>query len=234
MNWFFTPMIASLLWLSCGSAHSQTLNWGSQVFDDLVDSNGESLNDTFVFEIGSFTNDFVPDESNVSQWHANWRVFDRAINYNEYSGPEDDIWGYYTSSARMRDDGTSTGNQATSGFSFSGLEGYLWVRNSNDPSPTTEWFLARSDQWTFQTATPGCCDNELPDSWSLSDLSNENVTPVFGSQGTFTGGGYSQLPGNHTMQTFTFVPEPSSALLSATGLAFLILRRRRSNGSPSK
>ena len=58
---------------------AQTLNWGNEVFGDLTDSEGVTLDNTFVFELGSFFNGFVPTESNLDQWVLNWEVFDQRV-----------------------------------------------------------------------------------------------------------------------------------------------------------
>jgi hypothetical protein len=145
-------------------------------------------------------------------------VFDQAA-YNQANG-------YFTGTAGMADDGTGLSSHATAGFSFEGLSAYIWVRNGDDPVEGTEWFLARADSWVFPDAVPGCCDNEPNAQWSVSELDGGDV-PVWGSQGGITGNGSYTVTGNHSLQTFTFVPEPSSPLLSALAVALAVLRRRR-------
>jgi hypothetical protein len=200
------------------SLEAQTLDWGSEVFSDIVDSTGETLDNTFVFEIGAFLDGFVPDESNVGSWHANWRVFDQAA-YNPDAG-------YFTSTVRMRDDGTSDSPYQTPGApSFEGLGGYLWVRNADTPGEGTEWLLTRADTWVYPTALPGCCDNETAAQWSVSDLDSGDV-PKWGNQGGVIGPGSYSTTGPHTLQTFTVVPEPSSVLLALCGGAVAMRRRR--------
>jgi hypothetical protein len=65
-----TPYRYLLLLLGClgllsGALHAQTLNWGSAVFSDPVDIKGDTLDDTYTFELGSFVNGFTPDSSNT-------------------------------------------------------------------------------------------------------------------------------------------------------------------------
>lgn len=218
----------ALLLLGISTARSQTLNWGSPIHRDfsshLSDSSGHPLDETFVFELGSFDNGFDPTASNTSQWAANWKVFD-AASYLE--GTFDPITGYVTATADMNPSGFSNSGQVTSPtFSFAGLQAYLWVKNSNSPVEGTEWALVRADAWTFPAADPGCCPTEHPIAWSVSDLTNE--TPVWGGQEGIEGDGVRSVfsPGSY-IQTYTFVPEPSSTLLIGLG-ALLLTRRRRS------
>jgi hypothetical protein len=214
-------LFAVAVFLAAGTPlRAQTLNWGSAVFSQIVDSTGQTLDNTFVFEIGAFTEGFVPEESNVDSWLANWKVFDQAA-YNQSIG-------YFSSTVHMLDDGTSDSPEMSAGApSFEGLSAYLWIRKGDDPVEGSEWLLTRADNWTFPTATPGCCDKELPVQWSVSDLDGGDV-PEWGKQGDVSGSGVSTSTGGpYTLQTFTFVPEPGTAMMSALGIGCLCLRRRR-------
>ena len=219
-------LIACLGGLAVLKASAQQLNWGSSVFSDLVDSKGDALENTFVFEIGAFNPGFTPTLSNLLDWRSNWQVFDRAA-YNGIEEPVDDgIFGYFTGTARMLDDGRSDSAFMTpSALSFEGLSGYLWIRKGDDPVAGSEWSLTRANNWVFPNAIPGCCDNDTPFNWSTSDLTEADV-PLWGRQGKISGPGEVSNSGIHTLQTYTFVPEPSSflMLLSASGL--LMVRRR--------
>lgn len=211
-------IVVSILLTAAHRLPAQTLDWGSAVFSELVDSEGQTLDNTFVFELGAFVGGFVPDETNVDDWLSYWRVFDQAA-YNP-------SLGYFTSQVNMLDDGTSDSSYLTSGsLSFEGLGAYLWVRNGDDPVEGTEWLLTRADNWTFPTAIPGCCDNGTPLQWSVSDLDSGDI-PKWGNQGGVEGPGVYSVTGPYTLQTYTFVPEPSSLALVAFA-AGLMLRRRR-------
>jgi hypothetical protein len=52
---------------------------------------------------------------------------------------------------------------------------------------------------------------------------------VWGRQNGVIGSGEFSTTGTTGLQTFTFVPEPSSALLTAVAAGFLVCRRRRSD-----
>ncbi|MEY3897400.1 MAG: hypothetical protein RLZZ214_2921 [Verrucomicrobiota bacterium] len=200
------------------SIQAQTLNWGNEVFGDLSDSNGGELDNTFVFELGSFFSGFVPTESNVDLWVSNWQVFDRA-SYNP------DI-EYFTSTVYVRNDVTSS-NPTASTLSFAGLDAYIWVRNDDNPVEGTEWLLTRADNWTFPVVGGDCCNTDVVE-WAVSDLDPTNV-PVWGRQNDLPGSGEFTSTGTTGLQTFTFVPEPSSALLAAVAGGFAVFRRRRSD-----
>lgn len=218
------------------SGHAVTINWGSEAFSSLVDSNGNVLGSSFHFELGAFapppTNpSWVPAAGNMAEWSDNWRVFDTAAY--------DSANGVFTSSGRMTDEGFSV-DFPNPTFNFQGLSAYLWIHNDN---PMTvfgggEWLLARDENWTFPTTPldpalqPGCCDNELPLQWSVTDLGSTDM-PLYGyqngsnpSQGGVRGPGDYTYVGDFTLQTETLLPEPSSSVL-VLGLAVLALLDRR-------
>ena len=215
-----TPALlaAAFCTVAATSIQAQTLNWGNEVFGDLSDSNGGSLDNTFVFELGSFFNGFVPTASNIDLWLSNWQVFDRAA-YNP------DI-EYFTSTVYVMNDVTSS-NPTASTFSFAGLDAYIWVRNDDNPVEGTEWLLTRADSWKFPAVGGDCCDTSVVE-WSVSDLDPADM-PVWGRQGDVTGSGEFTSTGTTGLQTFTFVPEPSSALLAAIAGGVAVFRRRRSD-----
>jgi hypothetical protein len=199
------------------SSQAQTLNWGSEAFSDLTDSNGNTLDESlFVFELGSFVNGFVPDDSNTDEWFLNWRVFDTA-SYEQDNG-------YFSSTVYIENDVTSS-NPSASTISFAGLEAYIWIRNDEDPVEGTEWFLARASDWTFPTTGGDCCDTEVIE-WSVSDLTTTDI-PEWGRHGGTEGPGEYTVTGTTGLQTYTFVPEPSTAIMAAIAGLGLVLRRRR-------
>ncbi|MGL4401170.1 MAG: PEP-CTERM sorting domain-containing protein [Luteolibacter sp.] len=207
---------AAVFTVAASRIHAQTLNWGNEVFGDLTDSEGVALNNTFVFELGSFREGFVPTESNLGQWVLNWEVFDRAAHQESF--------GYFTSTVYVNNNVT-TSNTTASTMSFAGLEAYLWIRNQDDPVEGAEWLLTRALNWTFPTVGGDCCNTRVIE-WAVSDL-DSGIVPVWGGQNGVLGSGEFGTAGTRGLQTFTFVPEPSSALLVAMTGGFLVLRRRR-------
>lgn len=210
--------VLSLVALLTLAAHAQTINWGSEAFSDLRDSEGTAWDNAYVFELGAFNAGFDASEGTEQDWLANWNVFDRA-SYSEANG-------YFTGTTQMQDDGTSNSPWLTSGApSFAGLEAFIWIRKGDLTVPGSEWLVMHASTWVFPTPTLGCCDNNLPTEWSVSDLTAE--VPKWGRQGTVEGPGAHTYSGSSTLQTFTFVPEPSSALLTALATTVLLLRRNR-------
>lgn len=202
--------------LAASPVHATTLNWGSEVGSMLVDSDGDGIDDRFVFELGAFDLDFEPTESNRDEWILNWRVFD-AASYNP------DI-GYFTSTVHVLSD-ISSGNPAASPESFSGLIAYLWIRDSDEAVEGSEWHLVRAGNWIFPEFGGDCCDTGVIE-WSISDLDSSDV-PLWGGQNGVIGSGAHGVTGSTGLQTYTFVPESSTALLAAFAGIGAILRRRR-------
>ncbi|MDP3849169.1 MAG: PEP-CTERM sorting domain-containing protein [Luteolibacter sp.] len=212
----FMLLTAILTVVSATRSQSQTLNWGNEVLDGVTDSNGVTLDDTFVFELGAFVENFTPDETNTHMWFENWRVFDQAA-YNSDTGN-------FTSTVFIGE-GVTSSYLAPGSLSFSGLEAYIWIRKGEEPIEGSEWLLVRSEDWTFPVEGGDCCDTNVI-SWSVSQL-DANDDPEWGRQGGVMGPGtYTQI-GSSGLQTFTFVPEPSSALMAALAGFGTVLRRRR-------
>jgi hypothetical protein len=217
MNLHTAIMILALGFASVGVARGQTLNWGNELGDGVTDSHGNPIDSMFVIEIGAFFDDFVPNDGNTEDWIANWQVFDRAV-YNA------DL-GYFTSEVYIQNDVTSS-NPSASTLSFAGLSAFLWIRKGEDPVEGSEWLLARADDWTFPLIGGDCCNTEVVE-WSVSDLSGGAVLPVWGRQTDQEGfGEYTTISGTG-LQTFTFIPEPSSSMMGMIAVFGMVMRRRR-------
>lgn len=208
MKTHLAKLIALLFVFGAEAACSQTLNWASLSGSTIVDSKGDPLNTTFLFQLGTFDVGFMPNNTNIGQWTAKWHVFDTAA----YSYNTTDL-GYFTGTEDVQD-------VPAYASMFEGMKAYLWVRNDTQ----TEHFLASASTWTFPIKDPGCCPNGLVTSWSVSDLGTG--TPIWGSQGSHDGGGDFTSPGPYDVQTHV-VPEAGSSLLALIGCGFALLRRRR-------
>lgn len=211
------------------------------------DSYGHLLDNTFRVQLGFFEDtlagDFVPDESNVANWVTQWRVFDEASINLDGDGSD-----YFTSEAWVGFDGKSYVNSGgapvlntdegtnTLGLNYTGQTAYIWLYNQKTPAPSasTEWFLARMTDWILPAGSNDCCDTTLNLQWSISQLDTANVTPIWGAQSGEIGDGHytDPTPGVYDIQTFTFIPEPSSLLLAVLGSS-LLLRRKRDHVTPS-
>lgn len=226
-------MMALACCLFSGQAQATPVSWGSILPSDLRDSYGNSLDSTFFMQLGYFESTFTPDSNNTSNWAANWHVFDQAAYYglDDPANSFDPANGYFArESIGIDETGQSLSPYAEVGLNFTGQDAYLWTFNLNTPGVGTQWLLTRANGWVFPAGSVvGCCENELPLQWSLSDLDTE--TPIWGGNGGQRGAGtYTDTNvnyANYALQTFTFIPEPSTALLAALGLAFALMRRSR-------
>ncbi len=222
MNSLFLAM--GLLFGLSARSHALSISWGSELFSDFRDSMGQPLDNTFFIQLGYFQSTledpFVPTSENVGEWASRWMVFDQAQF-------DPDI-GYFTSTVDVNPDGTSSSPDASLGVISDSQQAYVWIYNATNPVPGTEWFLGTASNWVMPQPPEECCDNGLPLEWSVSDLSNQDVTPVWGRQTTGLGSGhYTVTTPDYTLQTFTFVPEPGSFLLTAIGVLTFALRRNR-------
>lgn len=202
---------------AAGMAKGETINWGNAYLDVLRDSYGNPLDDSYYFQLGFFENAFQPDDGNTGEWSSHWNTFDQASF--------DLATGYFTSSAQIRADGTSTSPYAELDLIFAGEQAYVWARNAAN----TEWFLSTNGGWVFPSAADDCCDNTLPVEWAISDLDTGNDVPIWGRQGDEIGSGSYTVTGDYTLQTFTGVPEPSLLILAPVAAAVMLLRRRRTS-----
>jgi hypothetical protein len=211
---------ALLLAASSTCIQAQTLNWGSPVGTLVVDSNGDGVDDSFVFELGAFNLGFTPDETNYEEWALNWQMFD-STTYNP-------TFGYFTSTVNVISNVSgqvNSSNPLANTANFAGLVAYLWVRNEDTPGANTEWLLVRASDWTFPATAGDCCDTSVIE-WSISDLNTGN-TPGYGRQGGVGGPGAYTHTSTGGLQTHTFVPEPSTVLLGVFAFASALLRRQR-------
>ena len=207
------------------------VNWGSLDFSGIVDSNGNALtaDGSFYFDLGAFKSNFTPTESNVEEWAANWYTFDRATYVMDSANT-----AVFASSYRMYDG--SPGGVDSVGGNFEALgisrDAYIWVYNGTIPEHGTQWFLARSTSWVFPQVTGACCGNNPPLEWSMSDLTSSDV-PLWGNQlGTEGPGERAHFREGADLQTYTFIPEPSSALLVSLAGIVMALRRNRQPKAP--
>lgn len=218
-------ILAFVLLVMSTPVQSRTIEWGSAVGDTILRSNGLALDDSFTFELGTFGL-FIPDQSNLHLWQANWKVFDRAV------APALNGWdsalGFFDGVATLETDGTSSNAPPLPSFTFAeGEQAYIWVYNGFNIDSLTEWALVTNnaldgnalDDWTM----PAHADQTgLPLEWRLS-----NATRVpFGGLNDLEGpGDYSVTPPAFDLQTHA-VPEPASALLVGIAGLFSLFRRR--------
>ncbi len=221
----FPGLLFALLLGGILPLQARTIEWGNAVGDTVVTSTGIALDDSFIFELGSFGS-FMPSESNLELWAANWKVFDRAV------APALEGWnsaaGFFSSAATMNAGGVSSESPPLPSFTFTpGEQAYIWVYNGLTIDALTEWALVTNnaldgnaaDDWLFPA--PGGKE-DLPLEWRISGATR---VPFGGLNDVEGPGDYSVTPPSFDLQTHA-VPEPASALL--LGIAGLLsLRRRR-------
>lgn len=215
----------TLLALSAAKLPARTIDWGGAVGDTLITSAGVPLDDTFIFQLGTF-GAFTPTEANLDQWAANWKIFDQAIA--PAASGWDSALGFFTGSATLQSDGTSSNSPPLPQFTFAqGEQAYIWVYNSLTISSLTEWALITNngldgnplDDWTM----PSHSDQTLqPLDWRVS---NATDVPFGGLNDDEGPGDYTVDPGVFQVQTHT-VPEPGTALLIGIGGLIFQFRRR--------
>jgi hypothetical protein len=215
------PILAAA-WVAFSTlqSHAQTLNWGGEIGQLLIDSNGDAIDDKYIFQLGAFALDFNPTEFNVGEWLTHWKVFD-ALTY-------DSGFGFSTSTTFIGNGVTSDSLKPNvSNENFAGLDAYIWIRKGDNPEPGSEWFVGRSIGWEFPAEGGDCCATNTIQ-WAISELGPGEV-PLWGRQNKVPGTGERvQDEDIDGLQTHTFpIPEPSSALLTFIAGCGLLLRRRR-------
>lgn len=216
--------------LVCGfgvtPVHSRTIDWGSSVFSTLVDSGGSALDNSYIFELGSFGS-FTPTGDNLDLWVANWKVFDRA------EAPAANGWNstfsYFSSSATLLSGGISDQSPPLPAYSFAPNEqAYIFIYNTLTFDYVSEWALitnngldgSSANDWLFPI--PGD-KTDMPVEWRVSGASTVIYGGVHSDQGP---GNYTVDPASFDIQTHV-VPEPAGALLvGLTGMLSLFRRRR--------
>ena len=219
-------LVVLLGWCLAQPARGSTVVWGSSFNDLLYTSTGQTLDQSFIFEVGTFTSGFLPTIHNSDQWDANWKVMDRAVH------PAAEGWNvakqYFVSSFEHLPDGTSDSLAANPSDVFlMGESVYLWVYNSKAIVPGSEWALVTDSDLLGNLANPW----RIPDpgdpvgtsyDWQLLDADTVILGGVNGIQGA---GDFSVDPGTFSLQTHV-VPEPGSSLLVLLGFAGALLSRR--------
>lgn len=220
-------LAAMVFGLGVTAVHSRTIDWGSSVGGSILDSNGVALDDSYIFELGSFGS-FIPTGDNLDQWQSNWKPFDRA------TAPAANGWNstfsYFASSATLLNGGVSDSSPPLPAYSFAPNEqAYIFIYNSlNAYNFLSEWALITNNSLDLNTAddwlfpVPGD-KTEMPLEWRVSGANAVIYGGVNNQQGA---GNYTVDPANFDLQTHA-VPEPAGALLIGITGFLTLLRRRR-------
>lgn len=233
---YLLALTVVLTGLTISSTEAVTIHWVSAAEDFVYESDGTlASSGDFNFELGTFADGFVPTDTNLASWQANWHLLD--------IGTYSSVTGRFAGTVSLLDtpapDGSILNGDASDPASFFfGKDAFIWVYNQNTTiDGTLEWNLLTNPNgdgsdpataWSFPTAIDSGPHTAVHE-FALSDL---GVIANFGEEtggGTITTGGgeFTSAPtGTYGLQTFT-IPEPSSSLLALLGLLALITQRRR-------
>lgn len=205
MRLLILTLLSTLLALTPGRA--ATVAWGNTPFDPLplIDNDGNALDSSYQFELGTFANGFIPTATNFALWAANWKQLGVAAAPDHWVTD----FNYFYQSIEFNTNGTVADLPGSATFS-AGEQAYLWVHSGV--------------QWALVTDTsPG---SGLNDIWQLPDpantnvenqadwvLSNANVVIMGGVNGIQSGTSYAYDPGSNFRIQMAVIPEPGSCLL---------------------
>ena len=228
--------LIAVLGLAClgwgTSSQATTIDWGTYFSSTtyLFDSTGAPLTSEFVFELGSFGT-FVPTAANMSDWQANWKPFDRAVDTDGWIPSA----GTVGSSATLESDLTTDNATLSQSNTFAaGEQAYIWVYKGTAGNPNysagLEWALVTnnssdanlSDDWLFPAPSG---HGVLTLDWRIEDAT---ASPFGGLNDTQYDGSYSSTPPAFILQTHTTatIPEPGTGLLLGLTALGLIRRKR--------
>lgn len=144
----FVLFLVCLSGVSTGAFASQ-INWRSSIAATNLTSDGTTLmNGSFEFQLGSFTNGFLPTAENVSEWDGHWQALDTTA-YNQTTR-------FFSSSVLL----------TTNASPFAlGTSGYIWGRNKIQGADN-EWILMRSVRWRWPVANNGVA---FPVEWEVDE-----------------------------------------------------------------
>jgi len=171
----------------------------------------------FFFEMGAFTDGFVPTDQNTDEWLDHWVL----VNDDEGESLEDARTPFRVVSSIFPDYGgfTSSIEFENNNAPFSiNTQGYIWGFDNRTEAGDSEWILlTNADEWRF----PDSSNQQLVTQvWSVGTSSEVVVGSVTGASMTL---------GSVTVASLASpIPELSSTSLLAFGsLTLLVARRRR-------
>lgn len=215
------PLLTCLFALLAVSASARTISWRSGIGDELIDSDGLLLDDTFTFELGAFDAGFTPDATNYGEWSSRWHAFGQATYEPLLGNGWEPSMQYFTKDTSVLAGQLSSEAPPLPSYSFTaGRQAWLWVYDSKAVTPTSEWALVGGSTWNFPTSD---LLNLTPVVWELNsaDLS------IWGGANNLRGAGnFSALPAAFDLQT-AVVPEPGSLVLLSVAGWLVGMRRRR-------
>lgn len=133
-------------------ANAGQINWRGLANRDHQSSGGLPLTGNVVFELGAFSDGFIPTADNTTSWAEHWSPIDRT---------------FYQASRQLFASTTVVSSNAAP-FSI-GQDAYIWGYQID--SDASEWILLRKPDWTWPSPNPSA----LPLSWIVSTTGTEQV-----------------------------------------------------------
>jgi len=198
-------LVAGFAFFLPNEGFGQTINWGNPTPGyENYQSDGSSFWDTgFHFEFGVFEDPFDPELNPPNLWADKWITLDTAT-YNAGAGVFADSW-------------------IPSNNDYMDQQGYIFVYNNMTADETTEWFLATNPSWVIPASGQGQAGMKLD--WIVSQVTRVLFGQTPGETGDGIEGG--SPPAGYELQSFTFVPEPSTTLLFGGLIGAFFLRRTK-------
>ncbi|MEI6536392.1 MAG: PEP-CTERM sorting domain-containing protein [Verrucomicrobiaceae bacterium] len=249
-------MIAALVF-EAGFIKADLITWGGSFGDNYYLADGVTkLDSSFWFELGTFDS-FTPTASNVSNWAANWHVFDRAVAAGSSPTPPSSLVQFDPNYLGASVVAGNVNISNVSGFGVSGNTADIasHVTNSHpnyiavDNSPTANFDFSNKTayvwvfndrrtnvgaQWGLYTGVFTSSPNpNIGSSWAFSPLDAPGClctdlgAAFYFSDITTNVVGTSTQPSPTTTLTLAVVPEPGSAILILATGLALLIKRRR-------
>ncbi len=147
-------------WLAIGSISlAETINFYNPPNQTNLTSSGGAMDSNFVFEVGVFTNGFIPTRANIQQWGSRWASPDSAA---------------YSSSNRSFDKNFTVSSNA-SPF-LVGTAAWVWGKRSS--ATGDEWILFRHTGWTWPAPNTM---NPFPLAWNAATANQVVIGSINGS-----------------------------------------------------
>lgn len=119
-----------ILAITITMAGASQVNWRAQVSGAKLLSTGEPIGAGFIFELGAFSNNFVPNRENFASWRQNFQALE--------STAYDSSNGIFAASTDVNTNGTPFGI---------GQPGYIWGSGASG-----ETILLTASTWTWPSA----------------------------------------------------------------------------------
>ena len=173
---------AAVALLACAAVTQAgtTIGFGSSVGATNLTSSGALVDDSFVFQLGTFEGDFIPTPENTDQWLQQWReasdLEGTPLVGNTAPYQTKELGGLFPPGMRANSFTSSvTVDHNSPPFDLGG-QLYIWGYNRRSLPGAAEWILISDPSWTWPDGS-----NHLPaTSYSVSGASIAVVGEIGG------------------------------------------------------